>query len=99
MSFRIDRSGFLPLGELSSHAVRRERPGEAAPPSFDQVRISARCSGAEARVRELTGQLSRAVRTRPAARELSLLERQVAGGTYQPDAAEMARRMLLIQEA
>ena len=40
----------------------------------------------------------REVRTRPSRGELEELQAQIREGTYQPDAREIAARMLLIRE-
>ena len=65
---------------------------------YDQLLLSKRPQGEEKRVRELVGQISCQVRMRHTTGELSSLREQVQNGTYQPDAAEVAARMLLVRE-
>lgn len=62
---------------------------------FDQLQISQTYDDVEKKVMELTGQVSQQVRVRHTAGELSLLQQQIREGTYQPDAREIAAKMLL----
>ncbi len=62
---------------------------------FDSVTIAASSS----RLMELRGKIAQEVRTATSSGQVSALREQVQNGTYQPDAMEIARRMLLIPEA
>ena len=99
MSFRIDSSSFIPLGERSSPVTRKTQHAGPAAPSFDQVRISSPLTGMERRIQDLTGCLSQQIRSWPTAHEVAVLQEQVDSGTYRPNAEEIAKRMLLMQEA
>lgn len=65
---------------------------------YDQIQFSSHLSEAEKRIKETTGQITRQIRTRPSQKELEALREQVASGTYQADAQEIAARMLLMEE-
>lgn len=65
---------------------------------YDQFELSGQPEGEEKTIRDLVGQISREVRTRPSHSELEELQTQIREGTYQPDAREIAARMLLIRE-
>lgn len=65
---------------------------------YDQIQFSSHLSEAEKRIKETTGQITRQIRTRPSQKELEALREQVASGTYQADAREIAARMLLMEE-
>ena len=84
-------SGAAPQKSVSSGAqrLRKERL------HYDLFELSQRPEGEEKAIQELVGQISREVRTRPSRGEL---QAQIREGTYQPDAREIAARMLLIRE-
>lgn len=65
---------------------------------FDQVQFSSHLSETEKRIKETSGQLVQRIRTRPSRQELDALRQQIADGTYQADAREIAARMLLMEE-
>ena len=87
-------SGAAPQKSVSSGAqrLRKERL------QYDLFELSQRPEGEEKAIQELVGQISREVRTRPSRGELEELQAQIREGTYQPDAREIAARMLLIRE-
>ncbi|HIS78152.1 MAG TPA: flagellar biosynthesis anti-sigma factor FlgM [Candidatus Caccousia stercoris] len=87
-------SGAAPQKSVSSGAqrLRKERL------HYDLFELSQRPEGEEKAIQELVGQISREVRTRPSRGELEELQAQIREGTYQPDAREIAARMLLIRE-
>ncbi|MGI5962406.1 MAG: flagellar biosynthesis anti-sigma factor FlgM [Lawsonibacter sp.] len=64
----------------------------------DQFQCSLRPSGEERQVQEMTSQITQQIRLRPSKSELAQLQQQVQNGTYQPDAREIAARMLLIHQ-
>ena len=63
--------------------------------TFDQFQLSAQ-TGDERRALETAARLSQDVRSRPTAGELSALSASIREGSYQPDAREIAARMLLL---
>ena len=65
---------------------------------YDQVQFSSHLSETEKRIKETSGQLVQQIRTRPSRQELDALRQQIADGTYQADAREIAARMLLMEE-
>lgn len=87
-------SGTAPQKNVSSgtQRLRKERL------HYDQFELSGQPDGEEKTIRDLVGQISREVRTRPSHGELADLQNQIREGTYQPDAREIAARMLLIRE-
>ena len=98
MDLRIDRDLFFPVGERPARPAASARPAGTGRQHLDQISFSARLSGLEGRVQDLTAQLSQQVRVRPTRQELSTLQEQVEAGTYRPDAGEIAARMLLLGE-
>lgn len=98
MEFRIDRTTFHPPGEISSRGGAGALRRPAAARQFDQVQFSERLQGVEGRVRDLTAGISRQIRTRPTAGELDALQERLQQGAYRPDAGEIARRMLLLED-
>lgn len=63
--------------------------------TFDQFHLSAQ-TGDERRALETAARLSQDVRSRPTAGDLSALSASIREGAYQPDAREIAARMLLL---
>lgn len=63
--------------------------------SYDQFQRSSR-PDEEVRIQETVSRLSQQVRIRPSHSQLQQLQQQIKDGTYQPDAREIAARMLLI---
>lgn len=63
--------------------------------TFDQFQLSAQ-TWDERRALETAARLSQDVRSRPTAGELSALSASIREGAYQPDAREIAARMLLL---
>ena len=66
--------------------------------SYDQFDCSPRPDGESARIQETVSQLSQQVRIRPSRSEIQQLQQQIKNGTYQPDAREIASRMLLMSQ-
>ena len=62
------------------------------------MQFSSHLSETEKRIKETSGQLVQQIRTRPSRQELDALRQQIADGTYQADAREIAARMLLMEE-
>lgn len=77
-------------GTHPAAAPRREESGR-----FDLLELSRQPGGEERRVLDLTGQVSRQVQARHTTGEIARLQAQVREGTYQPDAREIAARLLL----
>ena len=88
LSGPMSHSAHVPTAE--HHKVERE--------SYDQFFRSVQLSGDEARTREVVSQISQRIRIRPVQSELEHLKSQIEDGSYQPDAREIATRMLLICE-
>ena len=85
--YPVERGGWTYGGRPAARPQSREQ--------FDQACFSPRWEGEERQVAELTGQMSRQVCARHTAGEIARLQAQVQAGTYQPDAREIAARMLL----
>ena len=66
--------------------------------SYDQFSCSPRPEGEEARIQNAVSRISQEIRIRPTKHEISRLQQQVQEGTYQPDAREIAARMLMKAE-
>lgn len=95
------------IGSISFTGTTAMYPGtvkrEAAPSGssanqFDSVIISAQRSGSTAMQRELVGRITREVRTSMTTGEIRRLQQQVAEGTYRPDPAAIAGRLLMMTE-
>ena len=100
MSFlRISAGGAIPVGGTAPCGKKSEStaPVDAAQ-RYDQVAFSSHLDETERRVKETVGRLSQEIRSRVTAQDLDDLRRQVADGSYQPDAREIAARMLLLRE-
>ena len=76
----------------ASAAVQREETARR----FDQVTITARENGSFEM--ELKSRLSQEVRSATTTGTLSALKREIEAGTYHPDPASIAKKMLLMQE-
>ena len=96
-------SGIKPTGTFSSSGVSSY--GVAVPAAeharlnrqnYDQFLCSPQPAGEEGRIRETVNQISQRIRIRPTRHEISLLQRQIQDGTYQPDTREIATRILLM---
>ena len=62
---------------------------------FDQVNISHEPCGADQFQREVVSRLVREVRTTHSAFDIQKIKDQVQNGSFQPDAAEVAAKLLL----
>ncbi len=62
---------------------------------FDQVNISRESSGAEQFRQECVSRLVREVRTAHTASDIARIKAEVQSGTYQPDAVEIAAKLLM----
>lgn len=91
--------GMYPLNGLTPHGKKSEAVySRTLDQRYDQVDFSMHLDETEKRIKETVGQVSRAIRLRPARQELEELRRQVMDGSYQPDPQEIAARMLLREE-
>ena len=90
--------GTYPVGTTPYGKKSESEPARTSGQHYDQVQFSSHLSEAEKRVRETAGQITRQIRTRPSRQDLESLRQQVSSGAYQPDAREIAARMLLIEE-
>ena len=99
MIYGIHRNITPPAGTAPAHRgqCRAQDSARAAQP-YDQFQLSAHPTGDGRRVLETAARLSQAVRARPTAHELTALRDSVQSGAYQPDAREIAARMLLLGE-
>lgn len=88
-----------PAGGVSGHrgAPRASGSARTAQP-FDLFQLSAQPTGDGRRVLETAARLSQDVRIRPTNGELAALRDSIQSGAYQPDAREIAARMLLLGE-
>lgn len=66
--------------------------------NYDQFQRSVHLSGEERNMQEAVSRLSRQARIRPTRSQLESLQKQIQEGTYQPSAAEIAARMLMIHD-
>lgn len=66
-------------------------------PVFDQFQLTTHPDSQEAMVQKSMSRVIRQVRTRPTRAELTELKSQIAGGTYQPNAREIAARMMMTE--
>ena len=64
---------------------------------FDSVMLSTQESGRSSYEMELRGKISNEVRTATTSGQIAALREQVQNGTYQVDARETARKMLLVE--
>lgn len=95
-----------PIGPGGTYPVAAALYGKKGEPEslrtsgqhYDQVQFSSHLSEAEKRIKETAGHLVQQIRTRPSRQDLDDLRRQIADGTYQADAREIAARMLLMEE-
>ena len=98
MIYGIHRNTTPPAGGLpprkSAPQAASFRAAQAQ--TFDQFHLSAQPTGDERRALETAARLSQDVRSRPTAGELSALSASIREGAYQPDAREIAARMLLL---
>lgn len=97
--FRIYPGGSCPVGATAQY----NRKSDVVTPAFsgqryDQVQFSSHLDGTERRLRETVSHLSQEVRTRVTTQDVDRLQQQVAAGQYQPNAREIAARMLLLRE-
>lgn len=99
MSLRIYPGGTCPVGGVSPYSKKNESPAPVdAGQRYDQVEFSFCLDDTQRRVKETVGRLSQEIRCRVTAQNLEALRQQVAEGTYQPNAREIAARMLLLGE-
>ena len=76
----------------------RVRPSGEAHNKYDSVNFSAPVSGEDKFRMALVGRLTQEVRAVTTTGDLASLRTQVSSGTYTPDPAAIARRMLLMGE-
>lgn len=77
---------------LSGHLERTVQQ----PKNFDQFQLTVPVDSQEAMVQTTVSRIIRQVRTRPTHAELKELKSQIENGAYQPDAREIAGRMLMV---
>lgn len=88
-----------PAKVYRTNAERDSRIKRAAGPqnNYDSVTLSS--SSGESRFRmALVGRLSQEIRTATTTGDISALRQQVSSGTYTPDPAAIARRIMLMSE-
>lgn len=74
-------------------------PSPAPENSFDQVTIKRDSSATDRFRREWVSRLVNEVRTSHTANDIQQIKSQVQSGTYQPDAKEIATKMLLEEQS
>lgn len=86
--------------------VYQGQPGAAAkqerivtPHRFDSVTLSGGDGARTSFEMELRGRISREVRTATSSGQVAALREQVQNGSYKVDARELAKKMLLLEEA
>ena len=95
---QIRSEGYLPLSSAQPRPVCAGRKTSQAGGRYDQVSLSREGAGESRFLREAAS-LSQQVRTTNTPGKIQELRQQVASGAYQPNAQEIARRMLLMGEA
>ena len=99
MLSRIYTGGSCPLGGTVPYNRKSDAPGSISPGQrYDQIQFSSHLDETERRVKETVGRLSQEIRTRVTTQDVERLQKQVASGQYQPNAREIAARMLLLRE-
>ena len=78
-------------------AAKLQRGGASR--RFDSITLSNSDAAHSSFEMELRGKLSREVRTATSSGQIAALREQVQNGTYQVDAHEIAKKMLLMGEA
>ena len=97
--FRIYPGGSCPVGGTAPYNRKSETVNPVSPGQrYDQVQFSSHLDETERRLKETVAQLSQQVRTQVTTQDVERLRQQVASGEYQPDAGEIAARMLLFRE-
>jgi len=94
---QIRPEGVLPLQAAQARTARAARKTAQTGGRYDQVSLSREGTGESRFLREAAS-LSQQVRTTNTTGKIQELRRQVQSGEYQPDAQEIARRMLLMGE-
>ena len=91
--------GGFRVPEASSRPVHTPASGtqQVCGPGQDRFQLSPRPTGEDARVRDTVSQISTNARVRPSLHEIEALKQQIREGTYQPDAREIAARMLMTE--
>ena len=99
MFSEIKFPGGFRVPEVSSRPVHAPagRTPQAGGSGQDRFQLSPRPTGQEAQVREAVSQIATKARIRPSLHELEALKQQIREGTYQPDAREIAARMLMTE--
>lgn len=97
---RIYTNGSCPVGSTAPYSNNRK--SDAVTPSsgqrYDQVEFSSYLDEREKRLKKTVGRLSQEIRARVTTQDVERLRQQVADGSYQPNAGEIAARMLLLRE-
>ncbi len=89
--------GVAPPSGISSYnsSVSAAEHTKISQQNYDQFLCGAQPGGEEGRIRETVNQISQKARIRPTNHELAHLQQQIKNGTYQPNAREIAARMLM----
>lgn len=86
-------SGVTPYNKKNDAAYSR-----VSEQRYDQVQFSSHLDEMEKRLKNTVGHISQEIRIRPTHQEIEDLRQQIAAGTYQVDAREIAARMLLRED-
>ncbi len=95
----------ISAAEMAARVYQSQAGGAAIvqrgvmPRRFDSVMLSTTEGARGAREMELRGRISQEVRTATSSGQVAALREQVRNGTYQVDAREIAKKMLLLGEA
>lgn len=94
----IKPAGAFPLAGAALHSAPAAGHANHAvvQQNYDQFQCSAQLDGDETRLRDTVSSLLQKTRTRPTRSEMETLRQQVQSGTYQPDAKEIAARMMMV---
>ena len=98
MNFRITGNHQASFREITSKTSTSSTQRSSGSQQFDQIQFSARLTGQEGKLQELTGKISQELRVRPTRNEINELRNQTKNGTYQIDIDKLAARMLLHSE-
>lgn len=99
MFSRIQSGGIRPAsGATSLSKNTATEHAKVCGQNYDQIQFSSHLDETEKRIKDLVGQISQQIRTRPTLHEMDTLKTQFQTGALQPDCHEIAARMLLLRE-
>lgn len=99
MFSRIQSGGIRPASTTTSLSKNTATEhAKVCGQNYDQVQFSSHLDETEKRIKDLVGQLSQQIRTRPTRHEIDTLKNQFQSGELQPNCQEIAARMLLLRE-